>query len=345
VDKKELAIIPINELQVMAQAACKSGLFQMPSPEAALTLMLLCQAEGLHPIQALRQYHIIKGRPAMRADAMQAAFQNAGGKIQWLERSDTKCSAEFSHPAGGTCTVTWSIETAKQAGLTGNPTWQKFPRAMLSARVVSEGCRAVYPAVVCGLYTPEEVQDFDDQPKTKKQGRQDVKNEPEDIIPVAATEHATVPTETPAITLAEKVKTVEPEFVPDEIVISYTATQDIKLGDLVRIETCDDVCVGISLENIKKGEIGKVRLSGRIAPVPEAKAAERPAKAGKPAGDVAAEIKQVRALAQAYGCKTVEQFKQCMEIAAGRAVEAASALNNDERKKAIEFLTEATKDN
>lgn len=295
-DKKELAIIPINELQTMATAACKSGLFQMPSPEAALTLMLLCQAEGLHPIQAMRQYHIIKGRPAMRADAMQAAFQNAGGKIQWIERSDTKCSAEFSHPAGGTCVITWSIETAKQAGLTGNPTWQKFPRAMLSARVVSEGIRAVYPAVVCGLYTPEEVQDFDDQPKAKKQARQDVKNEPEDVIPVAATENATVPTETPAITLAEKVKAVEPEFVPDTVVVE---------------------------------------------PVPEAKAAERPAKADKPAGDVAAEIKQVRALAQAYGCKTVEQFKQCMEIAAGRAVEAASALNNDERKKAIEFLTAA----
>lgn len=295
-DKKELAIIPINELQTMATAACKSGLFQMPSPEAALTLMLLCQAEGLHPIQAMRQYHIIKGRPAMRADAMQAAFQNAGGKIQWIERSDTKCSAEFSHPAGGVCTVTWSIETAKQAGLTGNPTWQKFPRAMLSARVVSEGCRAVYPAVVCGLYTPEEVQDFDDQPKAKKQGRQDVKNEPEDIIPVAATESATVPTETPAITLAEKVKAVEPEFVPDAVIVE---------------------------------------------PVPEVKAAERPAKADKPAGDVADEIKQVRALAQAYGCKTVEQFKQCMEVAAGRAVEAASALSNDERKKAIEFLSAA----
>lgn len=176
----------------------------------------------------------------------------------------------------------------------------KFPRAMLSARVVSEGCRAVYPAVVCGLYTPEEVQDFDDQPKAKKQARQDVKNEPEDIIPVAATESPTVPTETPAITLAEKVKAVELEFVPDAVIVE---------------------------------------------PVPEVKAAERPVKADKPAGDVAAEIKLIRSLAQKYGCKTVEQFKQCMEVAAGRAVEAASALSNDERKKAIEFLTEATKGN
>ena len=301
-DKKELAIIPINELQVMAQAACKSGLFQMPSPEAALTLMLLCQAEGLHPIQALRQYHIIKGRPAMRADAMQAAFQLAGGKIQWLERSDVKCSAEFSHPAGGTCTVTWSIETAKQAGLTGNPTWQKFPRAMLSARVVSEGCRAVYPAVVCGLYTPEEIENFDDQPKVKKQARQGAEIVAGDIIPVAATTNTTVPAEMPP---------VEAVTIADKTIGKYKPADEFT------------------------PEPGIVEL------IPPIKPAARPAKADKPAGDVADEIKQVRALAQAYGCKTVEQFKQCMEVAAGRAVEAASALSNEERKKAIEFLTAA----
>jgi hypothetical protein len=94
--------------------------------------------------------------------------------------------------------------------------------------------------------------------------------------------------------------------------------------------------------------IGKYKPADEFIPepgivelMPPIKAAERPAKADKPAGDVAAEIKQVRALAQAYGCKTVEQFKQCMEVAAGRAVEAASALSNDERKKAIEFLSAA----
>ena len=219
-------LVCMDDLKQMASAACKSGLFQMPSPEAALTLMLLCQAEGLHPIQAMRQFHIIKNRPAMRADAMQAAFQNAGGKLQWIERSDARCSVEVTHPAGGTCVVTWTIEQAKSAGLTNNPTWQKFPRAMLSARCISEAIRAVYPAVVCGLYTPEEVQDFDEQPKPKTQPRGDVKNTPVDKIPAAPKTNATVPAQIEAetiepITLAEKTigdQKPEPEFVPGEII-------------------------------------------------------------------------------------------------------------------------------
>jgi len=313
-DKKELQIIPINELQVMAQAACKSGLFQMPSPEAALTLMLLCQAEGLHPIQALRQYHIIKGRPAMRADAMQAAFQAAGGNISWVERNDKKCSAEFSHSQGGKILVEWTIDMAAKAGLTNNPTWQKFPRAMLSARCVSEGVRAVYPAVVCGLYCPEEVQDFDEQPKTKSQPRGDVKNMPADKIPAApktnAPQAAQIEAETiEPITLAEKCigdHKPDPEFVPGEIIPES---------------------------------------------VPEVKAAERPNITGlnidqsaKNAGEIASEIKKIRVMAQNYGCKSTEDFAQLMNIAVGRDVTTAVSLNDDERTRAIEFLTQAAQE-
>ena len=307
-------LVCMDDLKQMASAACKSGLFSMPSPEAALTLMLLCQAEGLHPIQALRQYHIIKGRPAMRADAMQAAFQNAGGKLQWIERSDARCSVEVTHPAGGTCIVTWTIEQAAKAGLTNNPTWQKFPRAMLSARCISEAIRAVYPAVVCGLYTPEEVQDFDEQPKTKTQPHGDVKNMQADKIPTAPKINATAPTQIEAetiepITLAEKTigdHKPDPEFVPDD------------------------------LPAPEKAEI---------------KAAERPNITGlnvdlsaKNAGQIADEIKKIRVMAQNYGCKSTEDFAQLMQIAVGREVTTAVSLNDDERTRAIEFLTQAAQE-
>ena len=307
-------LVCMDDLKQMASAACKSGLFSMPSPEAALTLMLLCQAEGLHPIQALRQYHIIKGRPAMRADAMQAAFQAAGGNISWVERNDKKCSAEFSHSQGGKILVEWTIDMAAKAGLTNNPTWQKFPRAMLSARCVSEGVRAVYPAVVCGLYTPEEVQDFDEQPKPKTQPRGDVKNTPVDKIPAApktnAPQAAQIEAETiEPITLAEKTigdQKPEPEFVPGEIIPES---------------------------------------------VPEVKAAERPNITGlnidqsaKNAGEIAAEIKKIRVMAQNYGCKSTEDFAQLMQIAVGREVTTAKSLNDDERTRAIEFLTQAAQE-
>jgi hypothetical protein len=72
-------IIPFEEMKGMADAIAKSKLFGMQTPEQVLALMAIAQAEGLHPAMAARDYHIIQGRPALKADAMLARFQSAGG--------------------------------------------------------------------------------------------------------------------------------------------------------------------------------------------------------------------------------------------------------------------------
>ena len=153
-------LVPFTEMEGMAIAAAKSNLFGLKTPEQAMALMLLCQAEGLHPGIALRDYHLIQGRPALKADAMLARFQQAGGSVKWKDYTDEKVTGEFSHPAGGTLDVTWTMEQAKRIGIANKDNWRNYPRAMLRARVLSEGIRAVYPGCVVGVYTPEEVQDF-----------------------------------------------------------------------------------------------------------------------------------------------------------------------------------------
>ncbi len=154
------ALMPIADVQTMAQAAAKSGLFGVKTPEQAFALMLVAQAEGMHPMTACQTYDIIQGRPSMKSQAMLSRFQQAGGKVVWSERTDKRVCATFSHPAGGTVEIDWTMERAKAAGLGGKEMWAKYPRQMLSARVVSEGVRTVYPAALGGFYAPEEVQDF-----------------------------------------------------------------------------------------------------------------------------------------------------------------------------------------
>lgn len=153
------ALIPFEQQQHLAVAIAKSGMFGMKTPEQALVLMALCEAEGLHPAIAIRDFHIVEGRPALKADAMLARFQTAGGKVQWTCMTDERVAAVFSHPAGGSVELEWTIEMAKRAGLAGRQNWNKYPRAMLRARVISEGIRTVFPGVVAGTYTPEELTD------------------------------------------------------------------------------------------------------------------------------------------------------------------------------------------
>lgn len=178
------ALVPMGELQRMAQAVASSKLFGITTPDQALALMLVAQAEGLHPATAARDYHIIQGRPALKADAMLARYLSSGGTVEWHEHTDSKVSATFAHPAGGTLKIDWDTERAKKAGLGGKDMWVKYPRQMLRARVISEGIRATNPAVATGVYTPEEVQDMEPERKSRKEknmGKADVV--PEEDVP------------------------------------------------------------------------------------------------------------------------------------------------------------------
>ncbi len=161
----------LEEVRYMANAASKSNFYGLTEAQA-FVLMELCQAEGLHPIQAVRRFDIIDGKPALKAAAMQADFLRRGGRIHWLERTSAVCSATFAHPVYQPdpllVTVTLAelkengVAIAKEGGLKRN--YKRHPRSMLHARVISEGVRAVDPQIVVGLYTPEEVSDFDAPP-------------------------------------------------------------------------------------------------------------------------------------------------------------------------------------
>ena len=152
--------IPFQDLQGMAQAIAKSALFGMKTPEQALALMLVAQAEGQHPATITQDYDIIQGRAARKTHSVLARFQQMGGTVEWHELSDTVADATFSHKAGGKLRIQWTIQQAQKAGLTGKDNWKNYPRAMLRARCIAEGIRAVYPAALGGMMVSEEAQDL-----------------------------------------------------------------------------------------------------------------------------------------------------------------------------------------
>ena len=160
------ALVPIAELKELAQSVAKSNFFPaFKNAEQALVLMMMAQVEGCHPMQAVQRYDVIQGKPAKKADAMLADFQQRGGTIAWTEYTDEAVEAEFtSKGMTKPCKVRWTYKQAEAAGLTGKPTWKQFKRQMLKARVISEGIRISDPGVVAGLYTPEEVGDFEARP-------------------------------------------------------------------------------------------------------------------------------------------------------------------------------------
>lgn len=193
----DTALVPYDQIARMAAVLGRNKLFGKTEAEL-LPLMLIAQAEGKHPAIAAQEYDIIQGRPAINSRAALARFQAAGGRIQWKTRTATEATAIFSHPQGGELSVTWTMERAKRAGLAGKDNWTKYPEAMLSARVVAEGVRAVFPGCLSGMYLGEEVQDFGDLPPQAPQPPE------RNVTPKAGEAEEPPPEEPPAATARER---------------------------------------------------------------------------------------------------------------------------------------------
>lgn len=153
--------IPFSDMERMAQAIAKSGLFGIKSVDQAVALMLVAQSQGRHPASVAAEYVIIQGNPALKSQSAQARYQQAGGTIEWDEISPRSCSATFIHPRSPKpVKITWDWDKATNAGLTGKSNWKAYPEQMLCARVVAQGVRASFPGCLDGVYLAEEVADF-----------------------------------------------------------------------------------------------------------------------------------------------------------------------------------------
>jgi hypothetical protein len=157
-------LIPFQDQQRMAESIVKSKFYGFTDINQVMAVMIVAQAENKHPGTVVQEYDIIQGRPALKSQAILARFQQAGGKVEYITYTDDKVEMTFSHPAGGSLTLAWTMKQAASIGLASKDNWKKYPRAMLKARVVSEGVRAVYPACILGHYAVEEVMDFDSKP-------------------------------------------------------------------------------------------------------------------------------------------------------------------------------------
>lgn len=162
-------LIAFSELERMAASFARSNMFGAKTDAQALSLLLIGQAEGMHPALAMQEYDIIENKPCRKAERIAARFQLSGGKIEWIELTDKIAKAKFSHPQGSDCTIEWTIEQVQKImyrtkdglkSLGSKDNYKNYPRAMLRSRCVSEGARTSFPAYAIVTLSTEEAMDL-----------------------------------------------------------------------------------------------------------------------------------------------------------------------------------------
>ena len=175
---------PTAGANAMGTAIAKSGMFGCSSVDQGIVFGWECLARGIPPLMLAERYHIIFGKLSMKAEAMLAGFEQQGGKYKVVSRTPDLVAMEMT--IGGevyNVSLSWDeaqgepfcydgkesdivkkLTTGNKKGLELKPKYAT-PRArmqMLWARLVSDSVRFLCPNVVSGVYTPEEIEDFDE---------------------------------------------------------------------------------------------------------------------------------------------------------------------------------------
>ena len=126
-------------------------------PAQVLAIILTGQELGIPPMFALRSIDVIEGKPSLSANLQLALFKQRGGRSQWRHSDEKKAVLWLRHPNGDEHVETFTWEDAAKAKLVAKMVWQLYPKAMLRARCITAGLRAIAPEITAGLFDPEEL--------------------------------------------------------------------------------------------------------------------------------------------------------------------------------------------
>lgn len=129
-------------------------------PENVLLAIEYGSALAIPPIQAINGIHVIDGKPTASADLIAALVRRAGHKLRVVESAGPSVTASLIRhdDPDFAYSVTWDMDKARAAGLTGKGVWKSYPGQMLRARAITEVCRQGASDALYGvIYTAEEL--------------------------------------------------------------------------------------------------------------------------------------------------------------------------------------------
>jgi hypothetical protein len=254
-------IVAVQDMAVMADSIVKSGFYGFKTKEQVMAVMLVAQAENKHPASVVQEYDIIQGKPALKSQAILARFQLSGGSVQWDVVTPKAVKGTFKHPQGGTLTVEWTIEMARQAGIYREGSgWSKYPEDMLRARVISRAVRSIYPACILGHYATEEVMDFD-SPMPKHMGVVEDVKQPLEVLQPISGDYPIIKPDGEVYALYE---------TPDEWILAYAdlasrVMQSAKLTDEQRTEKIAALADANKEVTEKFNSFDKIKIRSELA--------------------------------------------------------------------------------
>jgi hypothetical protein len=162
---QELAIykpqdMTISDVRQIAIEFAKSGYFQDAKDAAQAVVKIQAGRElGFGPVYSMTKIYIVKGKIAVSAETLGAMVKRSGRYDYAVKKlDDEECILFFTDNGKEAYTSKFTMADARRAGIISPGSgWEKWPRAMLMSKALSQGARIVCPHVIAGVYTPEDM--------------------------------------------------------------------------------------------------------------------------------------------------------------------------------------------
>lgn len=154
----------IEEAMRLAKLLVSSRLLprSVTTPEAAFAIIATGRELGMTAMQSLRSIHVVEGKPTLSADLIAALVKSRSDVCKYfmlVESTVTAATYETLRNGDPQPTrLSFTMDDAARAGLTGKDNWRKYPAAMLRARCITALARAVYPDLALGIYDEDELE-------------------------------------------------------------------------------------------------------------------------------------------------------------------------------------------
>jgi len=125
------------------------------TPEKAMAIILKGHELGLPAMVAFEHISVIDGKPSLSAKLTMAQIRRhvPGAKVEVLEYTNERVMIRASRPGQRPIDFTWTPEDARRAELVHDkkPNWQRYTRAMLRSRCVTEMASTLFPEALMGF--------------------------------------------------------------------------------------------------------------------------------------------------------------------------------------------------
>ena len=131
----------VDDASRVANAMAQSQYFDDARDAAKAMVKVMAGHElGVGAFASMTGIHIIKGKPTVGANLMAAAVKaHPRYDYRVTKMDDSAVSVAFYQGGDELGTSTFTLDDAKDAGLTGRDNWRKYTRNMLFARAISNG--------------------------------------------------------------------------------------------------------------------------------------------------------------------------------------------------------------